>query len=125
MFDKKLFLMSLLCAVAIMAVMAGCSQPLEQTARDLLAANKGALTAAQDQYRASCTTAPTGTPCAIINKDIAAQNVAVDALEAYCGSAAFNTSGAPCQPNAALKDKLTAALSTLNQDFTDVKGIVK
>jgi hypothetical protein len=114
-------------AVALCATLAidGCSQPIEMTARDVIAANHGVLTAAQAQHRAECTANHSLAACQIIAKDISAQNLAIDALEAYCGSVAFNLGNAPCEPHAPLRDKLAAALLDLNQDMNDVKSTIK
>lgn len=101
-----------------------CNQSLEMTARDAIAANKGLITQAQMEY-ASCKTDATPSACGIINKDVSAQNVAIDALEAYCGSAAFSLGTAPCQPHAQLQDKLVAALTDLQRTTNDVKQVVK
>lgn len=109
--------------VIVLTILA-CNQSLEMTARDAIAANKGLIVQAQMEY-ASCKTDATPSACGIINRDVAAQNVAIDALEGYCGSAAFNAGTAPCQPHAQLQDKLVAALTDLSRTTSDVKGLVK
>lgn len=116
--------MRLVRILTITLLLAGCSQPLEMTARDLIAANKGVLTSAQAQYKATCTANPAQGTCNLINRDVFAQNVAIDALELYCAGVDFSNGGA-CKPDKAYAPKLQEALLNLNRNLNDVKGLVK
>jgi len=101
----------------------GCSQPIEKTARDGIATASGVIAKYQSQYKAECTATPTGTACVTINKAIAANNTAIDALEAYCGFSPGSDLASTCKPVANAKDGLTSALSNLQNVLNDVRGL--
>jgi len=127
----------LLTTVLLLAFTAGCQhQPpsgtpaptpttLEQRARDGIAAATGFLSSAQTQYHDQCVAAPTGAACVTIHKGVAAQNVAIDALETYCGFSKSDPLDSPCKPVANSADALKSALSNLSGIISDVKGLVK
>jgi hypothetical protein len=98
---------------------------LEQRARDGVAAATGFIGKAQEQYKDQCVAAPTGKPCVIIHKAVASQNVAIDALRAYCGFGPVDGLDATCKPVASAADALTAALNNLSGIVNDVKGVIK
>lgn len=108
-----------------LVILLGC-QPIQNTARDGIAAAKGVLQTAQTKYMAQCTANPQDAPCVIIHKGVAAQNVAIDALEAYCegGATPAFKDGGPCVANKAVEPKLRASLDNLNQIIPDVKGLL-
>ena len=108
--------------------LAGCS-PVEQQARDALAASQGFIMQAQKNHQAECSQTPKKAfPCAMINQAIGAQNLAIDALEIYCGWTASDVADAAagksvhaCVPVKTAADPLKAALSNLNRILKDYK----
>ena len=106
----------------------GCT-PVEQQARDALAASQGFITQAQKNHQAECSQTPKKAfPCAMINQAVGAQNLAIDALETYCSwtaqdvqDAAAGKSVHPCFEAKTAADPLKAALSNLNQILKDYK----
>src|SRR6516225_1731797 len=108
--------------------LAGCS-PVEQQARDALAAAQGFIMQAQQNHQAECSQTPEKDfPCAMINQAIGAQNLAIDALEIYCGWTASDVADAAagksvhaCVPVKTAADPLKAALSNLNRILKDYK----
>jgi hypothetical protein len=115
--------------LAVMLTIAGCSQPIESTARDGIASASGFLNQEVAVNRDKCIAAPSLQKCVAIKKASQTLSVAIDTLEAFCGSPAFNLGNAPCTPptDANIKqqliDKLTAVLTDLNRDINDVKAI--
>ncbi len=110
-------------ALLLLLILAGCSQPIEKTARDGIATATGAISNYQAKYHDQCVATPTGTPCVVINKAIAGQNTAITALEAYCGFKPGDDLASTCKPVATAKDGLEAALNNLSQLVTDLKGL--
>jgi len=108
--------------------LAGCT-PVEQQARDALAASQGFIMQAQQNHQAECAATPKKSfPCAMINQAVGAQNLAIDALEVYCGwtaqdiqDAAAGKSVHPCIETKTAADPLKAALTNLNQILKDYK----
>src|SRR6516162_2714485 len=108
--------------------LAGCS-PVEQQARDALAASQGFIMQAQKNHQAECSQTPKKSfPCAMINQAVGAQNLAIDALEVYCGWSASDVTDAAagktvhaCVPVKTAADPLKAALSNLNRILRDYK----
>jgi hypothetical protein len=108
--------------------LAGCT-PVEQQARDALAASQGFIMQAQKNHQAECSQTPKKAfPCAMINQAVGAQNLAIDALETYCSwtaqdvqDAAASKSVHPCFEAKTAMDPLKAALSNLNQILKDYK----
>jgi hypothetical protein len=109
--------------------LAGCS-PVEQQARDALAASQGFLMQAQKNHQAECSQTPKKDfPCGTINQAVGAQNLAIDALEVYCGWTASDVADAAagktvhaCVPVKTAADPLKAALSNLNRILKDYKA---
>jgi len=109
-------------------LLGGCS-PVEQQARDALAASQGFIMQAQKNHQAECSQTPKKAfPCAAINQAVGAQNLAIDALEVYCGWTAQDVADAaagktvhPCVPVKTAADPLKAALSNLNRILKDYK----
>src|SRR6516164_166904 len=108
--------------------LAGCS-PVEQQARDALAASQGFIMQAQQNHQAECSQTPKKAfPCAMITQAVGAQNLAIDALEVYCGWTASDVADAaagksvhPCVETKTAADPLKAALSNLNRILKDYK----
>lgn len=98
--------------------------------RDTLATSYGFIIIAQQQNLASCQAAPTQAKCVAINKAIAVQNLAIDALNAYCsgtppaGAVAW-TAGGPCDPVNTLQSALTTAIANLNVLIPDIKTLAQ
>jgi hypothetical protein len=118
----KIRLLGVLLPLAI--VLSGCT-PVEQAARDAIAASAGALRSAQATYGAQCKVLPSAAPCVVINKAIAAQGVAIDATEAYCGFTAATPAGTACAPVKTALPALQTALANLSQTTKDVQGLLK
>lgn len=116
---KKYLLLLLL----IITLTTGCSQPIEKTARDGIATASGVIRQYQSQYRAECTATPTGAACVTINQAIAANNTAIDALEAYCGFKPGDDLAGVCHPVTTAKDGLTTALNNLQAVVADVRRL--
>jgi hypothetical protein len=120
---KRLFAVVGLCLLFV-----GCTS-FEKSARDSVAAANGVLVVLQRQ-NGQCKLDPSQPVCQRIKQGIAAQNLAIDALEVYCSGPAFEAGGA-CQPpsDPALKNaaevKLNAAIASLNTIVVDLKGLVK
>jgi len=121
----KLTILPLLSIFLLMG--AGCPQPIESIARDGLASSKGVIETAQANWKGTCTASPSAatsvTACVAITKTISAQSLVVDALEAYCGSPAFNAGTGVCQPHADMASKLQEALNNLNGSLASVKAL--
>jgi hypothetical protein len=109
--------------VITLLAMLGCSQPIEKTARDGIATASGVIKQYQSQYKAECTAQPTGAACVTINRAIAANNTAIDALEAYCGFSPGADLAAACKPVASAKDGLSSALANLQNVLNDVRRL--
>ena len=115
--------------IAVVFLAAGCS-PVEQQARDALAASQGFIMQAQKNHQAECSQTPKKDfPCAMINQAVGAQNLAIDALEVYCGWSASDIADAAagksvhaCVPVKTAADPLKAALSNLNRILKDYKA---
>jgi len=114
--------------IVVVFLAAGCS-PVEQQARDALAASQGFIMQAQKNHQAECAATPKKSfPCAMINQAVGAQNLAIDALETYCSwtaqdvaDAAAGKSVHACVPVKTAADPLKAALSNLNRILKDYK----
>ena len=118
---KQLFLIPTLLA----AIMFSCqATPLEQSARDTDAALSGALSAAQAQYQASCTSNPQQTVCTTINKAGAGQNALTTAIEAYCGWSAGTNTASTCTPVKTAAAGLQTAIDNANLFVTELKGVL-
>lgn len=103
-------------------------QPPQNSARDTIAAAKGYLDSARSHHPECNTTSPNGThACQIIGKGTQAKDVAIDALEIYCSNTSTTgvnfQDGGPCVADKAYEPKLKAALASLNQIISDVKGL--
>lgn len=104
-------------------LLTGC-QPPEQSARDAIATSKGMIVYGQQHYGVSCKANPTQPVCADINKAIAANNTAIDALETYCQLTSASAPTDVCKPVKALLPALQVTLANLNQTTTDLKGAI-
>jgi len=114
--------------IAIVFLAAGCT-PVEQQARDALAASQGFIVQAQKNHQAECSQTPKKDfPCGIINQAVGAQNLAIDALETYCSwtpqdvaDAAAGKTVHPCVESKTAEDTLKSALANLNRILKDYK----
>ena len=116
----------LVCAMGFFSQAFTCN--VAPDARDSIAANFGYLTWAQTQYGASCKANPTQTVCVIVTKDIAAQNLAITALETYCGGTPTGTNaafanGGPCAPVASALAALNAAVANFAPLMANIKAL--
>lgn len=103
----------------------GCP-PIEQSARDGLAAASGSIFAVQQSYLPVCEpiagTNPSAEACSTINRAIDAHNLAVDTLNLYCSGSDY-LAGGPCQPNREFEPRLKEALKNLERIVKEVKGL--
>jgi hypothetical protein len=102
--------------------------PIENQARDTIAALGGLLGAAQVQNQAACQADNTQNVCVIINKAVAGQNALVTATEAYCGWSVTSPPGDPttkCVPVKTALGALQTSISNANTFITELKGVVK
>lgn len=104
-----------------------CS-PVEQQARDTAAALQGALTAAQTQYQATCTSNPQQRPCVTINQAVAGQNALITAVEAYCGWNPVTPPPNPtssCVPVKTAQAGLQTAINNANLFIAELRQIIQ
>ena len=103
------------------------NQPLEMTARDGIAAAKGYLDSARAKHpecvMVGSHAVPTETKCALIFRGVAAKDLAIDALDAYCSSEAYQHQGGKCEPHADARPKLEAALANMDDVVKQVKAV--
>lgn len=113
-----------------------CSTPPEVSVRDGIAAANGYIVSARNRHP-ECD--PKAHPenqsqgnCQVIRKTTEANNVAIDALETFCGSPAFETWTGPCTPPnkkdpayQQLLNKLVSAGNNLNQTASDIKKLAQ
>jgi hypothetical protein len=103
-----------------------CS-PVQNQARNTAAALQGAITAAQAQYQATCTTNPKQTACVAINQAVSAQNALITATESYCG---WSTTNPPnpttttCVPVKTAQAALTVAIANATTFVTEIESIL-
>lgn len=113
--------------LAVTLILTGCS-PIETTARDGIAGAKGYIDSTAAKH-AECNTDPSGQACVLVTKGNAAKHLAIDALEEYCTSPAFEAGTGPCSPPTdktqkdQLQSKLAGAMTNLNQIINDIKAL--
>lgn len=118
---KKLFLV-----IPLLLACVACG-PLDQTARNVIAAGAGSLRQAQKSFGPQCSADGSKPVCVAIHDGVQAENVAIDALETYCsgtpsgGNLDFNVGG-PCSPVKGASDALQASLVDLATKLNDLKG---
>jgi len=112
--------------LALLLATVACA-PVQDVARDGIAASKGALVTAQSKYRDQCTANPAMKPCRIIHEGVAAQHLAVEALDLYCQGVATPSflDGGKCSPDKSVEPRLKAALQNLDVMIRDVKGLIQ
>lgn len=109
--------------VACALLLTGCP-PIQQIARDSIAGGKGVIEAAQIEYGPQCTANPMLSDCVLINRAIAGQNLAIDALHIYCASDSYENGG-PCTPNKEFEPKLRQALESFERIVAEVRQLLK
>ena len=123
---KRMGMFLLVCTMALLTQAFTCNTAA--TARDTIATSFGYLTWAQSNYKATCTANPAQTPCVLINKAIPVNNLAIDALEIYCGGVApvgqtpF-AQGGPCVAVSSALPALQSALANLGPIIADLKAL--
>jgi len=111
--------------VLICLCLAAC-QPFEETARDVIAGAQGFIQQAQKNHLEECRANPTKDfPCGTINRAVAAQNLAVDALAVYCGFGHDMSPNTSCRVNKSAAAALKASLDNLNRIISDYKEASK
>lgn len=99
----------------------GCP-PIQESARDGIAASVGAIFVVQQKHKDSCQADPSQEKCILINKAVDASNLALDALNLYCSGSEY-LAGGPCQPNKEIEPRLREALKNLERIMKEVKGL--
>lgn len=119
--------LKLIALIGAMVIMVGCS-PLEKVAYQTVVGAK-AFTDSVKKIHPECATA-TSTVCTDVAKAVSAKDALIDAAEAYCSGADFETGGV-CNPptkgtpaSAQAIAKLKAAIATYAQTEKDVKGVL-
>jgi len=122
---RKRFLKGLTLSLLLLPLLGAdaCSSK-QDVARDAIAGAKGFIEAQQEVHLASCQADPAQSKCVAINKAVAAQNLAIDALQLYCGSKEFLEQGAACTPNKEFEPKLQEALRDLDTIVAQVKALL-
>lgn len=103
-------------------LLAGCGDFPKQ-ARDVIAGAKGFIEKAQANHLQQCQAAPATTICVDINKAVAAQNSAIDALNVYCSGNDWEQGG-ECKPNKDFEAKARTAVANLDRIIADLKGVI-
>ncbi len=109
----------------IVGITCGCSEPPEQTARNVIASASGAISSAQANYTKSCTANPAQKVCQSINRTIDGENAAITSLETYCSfelAPVLPDPSRKCVPVKGALSGLQAAVSNLNQLIGELKG---
>lgn len=107
--------------------LAGCPIKPEK-ARDGIALAYGFIGDLQQRHLDSCQKDNTQTICVAINRGIAIQRTAAEALHNYCsgtpnpGDLPY-LQGGPCSINSGYETRLSAALEDLNRIMSDLKKI--
>ncbi len=112
----------------ICLILSGC-QPIENSAKDAIAASNGFLGQAQKNHLEECKANPTKPfPCAKLNQAVGALNLLIDATMQYCGwpnrpgaEALKALSGQKCAPNKAALPILKNAIASMNSVIADYK----
>jgi hypothetical protein len=108
----------------------GC-QPIEDTAFQAAATAQGFITQAQANHGEECRADKTRPVCVKINEAVDAQNLLIDAIEAYCN---FPVRPAPeelknfsstCSKNASARERLQLAIRNVQVVIRDVKGAIQ
>lgn len=99
-----------------------------QGARDAVATAYGVIGDLQTRHQAQCVSSPTTQPCVLINKGVAVQRLAAQALNAYCSGPAATgdlpyLQGGPCSVVAGYDDRLQSALSDLSSLMIDIRQL--
>lgn len=121
---KLLFCSLVLCLVPLAA---GCNAKPETVAETAISAAYGFITQAQANHQAECTANPNlAFPCQAIRNAVTAENLAVDALETYCGWSVPPTNSQAslqCQEAPSAKAGLLRAVANLQGVLTNYKNI--
>ncbi len=106
--------------------MVGCS-PLENQARDAVAALSGSIVAAQTKYQTTCATNPGQEVCQVINRGVSGENALITAIETYCGwapSLAPPDAAAKCVPVRSAETALRSAIANAATLTLQIKGAI-
>lgn len=123
--------MKKVCLFLLAVVMCGCHkqvttttpatpQPLEASARDVVATVKGYLDSAKSKH-SECPADTQSAQCQLLAKGTAAKDVLIDALKVYCGFS--SPEEVTCNPQSDQASKLAAALSGMNQIMPDIEAL--
>lgn len=114
--------------ICVCFILSGC-QPVENSARDAIAASQGFIARAQQNHLEECKANPSKSfPCVKINQAVGAQNLLIDITEQYCGwpnrpgaDALKALAGQKCIPNKTVLPYLKNAVASLNSILADYK----
>jgi len=109
-------------------LLSGC-QPIENSARDAIAAADGFISQAQRNHLDECKANPSKSfPCVKLNQAVGAQNLLIDVTEQYCGwpnrpgAAELKAlAGQKCIQNKTILPYLKNAVASLNSVLADYK----
>lgn len=105
-----------------MLILTACP-PVQETARDGVATAKGYLDSAKAAHPECAAAQVNVGVCTLLSRATGAKDAVIDAVNVYCSSPSYDSTGGVCVPNKSAKPKLDAALRDLNQILTDVKKI--
>lgn len=106
----------------LLLLLAAC-QPPEQSARDTIAAAKGAIEQQQAKHP-ECVANPSGSGCQRINRAVDLQNAAIDSLHVYCASSTYE-SGGSCTPDKTALPAMREAVKRLDAIIRELKGGIR
>jgi len=114
---KRIRIALLLVAALPLLAISSCDKA--KSARDAIATASGTIAFAQQQ----CAKVPAQAFCKLVPKSVAAENLAIDALETYCGFTPATPAGTACVAVASAKAGLDTALANLSQSTSDIKAL--
>jgi hypothetical protein len=98
-------------------------QPIQSTALDVAATAKGYLDKAKELHPECAPGVTAPNLCAILDRGTKAKDLLLDALNLYCGSPEYDKGNVVCTINASAEDKLSSALTNMNQIMGDIKSV--
>lgn len=98
-------------------------QPIQATAMDVAATAKGYLDEAKKHHPECAPGVTAPAVCGVLDRGTKAKDLLIDAVNVYCGSAEYDKGDVACTPNASAEDKLSSALTNMNQIMGDVKSV--
>lgn len=112
----------LLILLAMATILAACTD-FETRSMKTVAAGSAFINDQAAQHKTECSANPALAVCVALARAAGGLNVAIDALEVYCGGPSYASNG-QCQPNAAYQYKLAEALANFTNEISDVRSLV-